>query len=216
MFRNADPSNLRGCLLEVNKDHLLDQARSDLAKQELHVESLNKCIGELQQQTEEQRLASTGRHITDLLNLDENMFDYKENYPSMNKFFEILKSEICTKCEILKERKNFEQMTRRMGSPRHVCNRRRRTREGPEPASWYRPVNVGKTSSESRRRENRAARKGKWSPRGTGTTVLYPCPSQPCFGGSKVCARVTGKAGENGQYSGEMGTLDKTVGSRVW
>ena len=41
-----------------NKDHLLNQARSDLAKQELHVESLNKCIGELQRQTEEQRLAS--------------------------------------------------------------------------------------------------------------------------------------------------------------
>ena len=31
--------------------------RSDLPKQELHVESLNKCIGELQRQTEEQRLA---------------------------------------------------------------------------------------------------------------------------------------------------------------
>ena len=52
VFRNASPSNLRG-----NKDHLLNQARSDLAKQELHVESLNKCIGELQRQTEEQRLA---------------------------------------------------------------------------------------------------------------------------------------------------------------
>ena len=36
---------------------MLDQARSDLAKQELHVESLNKCIGELQRQTEQQRLA---------------------------------------------------------------------------------------------------------------------------------------------------------------
>ena len=56
-FRNADPSNLRGSLLEGNKDHLLNQERSDLAKQELHVESLNKCIGELQRQTEEQRLA---------------------------------------------------------------------------------------------------------------------------------------------------------------
>ena len=55
--------------------------------------------------------------------------------------------------------------------------------------------------------------------RGTGMTVLtYPCPSQPCFGGSKGCARVTGKAGENGQYSGagRQLTLDKTVGSRVW
>ena len=47
--------------------------------------------------------------------------------------------------------------------------------------------------------------KGKWPPHGTGTTLLtYPCPSQPCFGGSKGCARVTGKVGENGQYSGEM------------
>ena len=61
--------------------------------------------------------------------------------------------------------------------------------------------------------------KGKWPPRGTGTTVLtYPCSSQPCFGGSKGCAQVTGKAGENGQHSGagRQLTLDKTVGSRVW
>ena len=41
LFRNADPSNMRGSLLEGNKDHLLNQARSDLAKQELHIESLN-------------------------------------------------------------------------------------------------------------------------------------------------------------------------------
>ena len=54
---------------------------------------------------------------------------------------------------------------------------------------------VAKTSSETQRRKSWAARKGKWSPRGTGTAVLtYPCPGQPCFGGSKVCARVTGKA----------------------
>ena len=47
---------------------------------------------------------------------------------------------------------------------------------------------------------------------------LHPCPSQPCFGSSKGCARVTGKAGENGQYSGAglQVTQDKTVGSRVW
>ena len=56
MFRNANPSTLRGSLLEGTKDHLLNQARSDLTKQELHVESLNKCIGELQRQTKEQRL----------------------------------------------------------------------------------------------------------------------------------------------------------------
>ena len=35
---------------------MLNQSRSDLAKQELHVESLNKCIGELQRHTEESRL----------------------------------------------------------------------------------------------------------------------------------------------------------------
>ena len=43
VFRNANPSNLRGSLLEGNKDHLLNQARSDLAKQELHVESLDSA-----------------------------------------------------------------------------------------------------------------------------------------------------------------------------
>ena len=57
VFRNANPSNLRGYLLKGNKDHLLNQATSDLAKQKLYVESLNNCIGELQRQTEEQRLA---------------------------------------------------------------------------------------------------------------------------------------------------------------
>ena len=57
MFRNANPSNLRGSLLGGNKDPLLNQARSDLAKQELHVEYLNKSIDELQRQTEEQRSA---------------------------------------------------------------------------------------------------------------------------------------------------------------
>ena len=42
VFRNANPSNLRGSVFENNKDHLPNQARADPAKQELHVESLNK------------------------------------------------------------------------------------------------------------------------------------------------------------------------------
>ena len=54
-------------------------------------------------------------------------------------------------------------------------------------------------------------RKGKWSPRGTGTTVLtYPCSSQQCVDCSKECARVTGKAYENSRNSDEMG------GSSPW
>ena len=107
-------------------------------------------------------------------------------------------------------------MAREMGSPKHVCNRRRRTREGPEPACvqtpflsgvahaggegrinvlpWCRPVGVAK-------RKNRAARKGKWSPRGTGNRQTSPILE---------VRPVTGKAGENGQHSGEMG------GSSPW
>ena len=86
---------------------------------------------------------------------------------------------------------------------------------------WYRLVGVAKTSCKSWRRKNWAARKSKWSPRGTGMTVLtYPCPTASRVSVAvRECARVTGKAGENGQYSGNRAavlTLDKTVGSRVW
>ena len=60
---------------------------------------------------------------------------------------------------------------------------------------------MAKTSSETQRRKSRAARKGKWPPRGTGTTVLtYP----------RSAPRGTGKAGENGQNSGGVG------GSSAW
>ena len=60
---------------------------------------------------------------------------------------------------------------------------------------------MAKTSSETQRRKSRAARKGKWPPRGTGTTVLtYP----------RSAPRGTGKAGENGQHSGVVG------GSSAW
>ena len=98
-------------------------------------------------------------------------------------------------------------MARGMVSPRHVPNRRR-TREGPEPACmqtllmewhmqvsngelnvlpWCRQVGVAKTSSEvATWYGNRQARL------------------------SWMCAQVTGKAGENGHHSGEMG------GSSPW
>ena len=56
-------------------------------------------------------------------------------------------------------------------------------------------------------------KKGKWSPRGTGKPTGPTCP---CPTASRVSvavrgrARVTGKAGENGQNSGEVG------GSSAW
>ena len=50
-----------------------------------------------------------------------------------------------------------------------------------------------------------AARKGEWSPRGTGDDSPHlSLPKPAVIGGRKGCARVTGKAGENGQHSGEM------------
>ena len=49
---NANPSNFSGTLLDGNKDHLLNQAKSDLARKESHVESLNKCIDVSEKRTE--------------------------------------------------------------------------------------------------------------------------------------------------------------------
>ena len=71
MFRNASPSNLRGSLLEGNKDHLLNQARSDLAKQELHVESSTSASVNYndKQNSKDWRYRT---HNTDLLSPDEN------------------------------------------------------------------------------------------------------------------------------------------------
>ena len=77
MFRNADPSNLRGSLLEGNKDCLLNLARSDLAKQELHVESISASVHFNDKRKSEDWPNRT--HNTDLSNLDENKFDYKKN-----------------------------------------------------------------------------------------------------------------------------------------
>ena len=54
MFGNANVSKLSETLLEGNKDHLLNRARTDLARREIHVESLNKCINDLQRRTEAQ------------------------------------------------------------------------------------------------------------------------------------------------------------------
>ena len=47
-------------------------------------------------------------HNTDTVNLDENKFVYKKNYLWRKRFFEILRSEMCTKWEKWREGKNFE------------------------------------------------------------------------------------------------------------
>ena len=95
VFKNANPSNLGGSLHEGNKDHLLNKARSDRAKQELHVESLNKCIGEPQRQTDEQRLAL--QDAQDGFVESRREVRLQEELSVKEKFSEILRSEICTK-----------------------------------------------------------------------------------------------------------------------
>ena len=62
VFRFADPANVVKSFLDRNKDHLLNQARSELVKQEHQVGTLNKCIDELQQQAHAQRLELEDAH----------------------------------------------------------------------------------------------------------------------------------------------------------
>ena len=87
--RKRQSVELSGTLLEGNKDHLLNQASSDLAKGELHVES-QKTNGGAKQGT-------TGRTKTNLLNLVENKLDCKRNYYERKKLFEIRSFEVSTK-----------------------------------------------------------------------------------------------------------------------
>ena len=55
---------------------------------------------------------------------------------------------------------------------------------------------VQEEPGDAKEEEPGCQKKSKWSPRGTGTTVLTYPGSAP---------RGTGKAGENGQNSGEVG-----------
>ena len=62
VFRFADPANVGESLLDGNKNHLLNQVRCELLKQEHQVGSLNSCIDELQQQAHVQRLELEDAH----------------------------------------------------------------------------------------------------------------------------------------------------------
>ena len=62
VFRFADPSNVGKSLLDGNKDHLPNQARSELMRQEHQVGFLFHCISELQQHACAQRLEIEDAH----------------------------------------------------------------------------------------------------------------------------------------------------------
>ena len=104
IFKNADPSNVGRSLLEGIKDHLLSQARSDLAKQELQVEPLNNWSASFSNKLMLKDW-NYRTHNMDMLNLDENKCVNKKNNLWKRKFSEILDSEICTKWEKLRLRK---------------------------------------------------------------------------------------------------------------
>ena len=61
-FRFSNPANVAKSLLDGNRDDLLAEARSELMKQELKVDSLNTCSPELQRQTQSQRLELDDAH----------------------------------------------------------------------------------------------------------------------------------------------------------
>ena len=61
IFNLADPSKLEGFLLEGNKDHVLNQARSELMKQKQQVNSLDNCVGAASATSLCSKIGITGR-----------------------------------------------------------------------------------------------------------------------------------------------------------
>ena len=96
-------------LLAGDKDQLLNQARSDLAKRELHVESLNKCIGDLQKRTEAQNRALQDVH-NEFVESRREQTRLQEELLRNEKLFEMCRFEICTKWDKFRELKKYEKM----------------------------------------------------------------------------------------------------------
>ena len=136
-----------------------------------------------------------------------------------------------------------QSLARGMGFPRRGLNRRRRTREGPEPACVRTPFHFGSgtlkgvkdeftcrgtvqlvwqkppVSRKGGRTGLPARVSGRHVVRGTDRHHLSLPNSQPCFGGSKGL-RQGNRQGwwkrSKFMWNGRQLTLDKTIGSRVW
>ena len=96
VFNSADRSKLGGFLLEGNKDHLLNQARSELMKQEHQVNSINNCIGELQQQVYAPALELQDAQHGYNKSRREQVCPTRRIIYEGEKFSEMLKSEVYT------------------------------------------------------------------------------------------------------------------------
>ena len=98
VLKFSDPTNVGKSLLDGNKDHLPDQPRSELMKQEHQVGSLNICIDELQQQAYAQRLEVEDDHHGYIESRREQ-FRLEEELSVTAKRFEKLRNEIFTRWE---------------------------------------------------------------------------------------------------------------------
>ena len=89
---------LRDLFLKVTRINLLNQARSEIIKQEHQVGSLNSCIDELQQQTHVQRLELQDAHHG-YIESRRQQSRLQEELSMKKKCFEKLRYEIYTRWE---------------------------------------------------------------------------------------------------------------------
>ena len=132
---------------------------------------------------EKPKLDNAGR-LRGIYFIDPDDQDYKETLKHVRRKLEILWQQPCRargKLKLAPRRWRggwgFQGTPSTSGGPARVPNLRV-CKHPCDVLSWYRLVGVVSTSSGTHRREDRAARKGKWSPRAAGTTVLTcSCPT---------------------------------------
>ena len=124
---NANLSNMSGNLFESNKDLSLSEARSDLAKRELHVVSLKKCIGDLQR-TEAQKKALHAGRTKRICRISSrfNKFHCKRNYckqrkaiRSMHEIGKMKRAQVQqfdSPCELRENHETIQQFTSQRGT----------------------------------------------------------------------------------------------------
>ena len=78
VFRNANPSSLRGSLLEGDKDRLRPIRQDQTWQSKNFMSNLSKSASVNNNDKRKSKDWHHKTHNTDLLNLDENKFDYKK------------------------------------------------------------------------------------------------------------------------------------------
>ena len=78
VFGNANVSNLSKTLLEGNKDHMLNRARTDLAEEKF-MSSRSISASLIYKNERRYKIGNYKKYNTNLLNLVENKLDYKKN-----------------------------------------------------------------------------------------------------------------------------------------